>query len=95
MDYHVYILKCSDNSYYTGHTGCLELRLSAHNLGIIECYTFNRRPVQLVFHEAFPNRNSAFEAERQIKKWSRKKKEALINGQWKLLQKLSKKKFNK
>jgi predicted GIY-YIG superfamily endonuclease len=95
MDYYLYILKCNDGSYYTGQTSDLNLRLSVHEQGLINCYTYMRRPIELVFHEAFPNRNSAFEAERQIKKWTRKKKEALINGDWKLLQKLSKKNFNK
>jgi putative endonuclease len=88
---YVYILKCSDNSYYTGVTNDLEKRLKQHDLGIdSESYTFNRRPLQLVYHEIFNNYNLAIEWEKRIKKWSKKKKEALINSNWKKLQEYSK-----
>ncbi|MEX0849436.1 MAG: GIY-YIG nuclease family protein [Candidatus Dependentiae bacterium] len=92
----VYILECKDGSYYTGQTWDLKRRLSEHQQGaIIDCYTFTRRPVKLVFYEEFPSKDSALAMEHQIKKWSRKKKEALIKRNWQLLPQLSKKKFKK
>jgi putative endonuclease len=52
--YYVYILKCSDSSYYTGMTNNIERRISEHQEGIsTACYTYSRRPVQLVFHTEF------------------------------------------
>ncbi|KMQ50517.1 excinuclease ABC subunit C [Chitinispirillum alkaliphilum] len=53
----VYILLCSDGSYYTGHTDNLEKRLYEHNKGIYKCYTETRRPVKLVFQQAFNTRS--------------------------------------
>jgi putative endonuclease len=91
--YWVYILKCSDDSYYTGSTSNIEKRLSEHKQGLIKGYTYSRRPVELVFSEYFNNVNDAISAERQIKGWSRSKKEALINGDFELLKELSKKKW--
>ena len=82
MDYYVYILLCSDNSCYTGHTDNLEARMVAHHLGTIKGYTSSRRPIALVFSEQFSSRQEAFERERQIKGWSRAKKKALIDGDW-------------
>ena len=82
MDFYVYILKCADGSYYTGHTDNLEQRLAAHQIGAIPGYTFARRPLALVFCERFGSRDEAFARERQIKGWSRRKKEALIQGDW-------------
>ena len=94
--YHVYILKCSDNSYYTGVTGNLAKRFSQHESGYNkESYTHSRRPVELVFSAGFTDIDFAIKAEKQIKKWSRKKKEALINEEFELLPGLSKKKFIK
>jgi tRNA/rRNA methyltransferase len=78
----VYVLKCSDGSYYTGHTTNLELRLAEHRDGEIDGWTRHRRPVQLVFAQEMPTKDQAFLAERQIKGWSRAKKEALIAGDW-------------
>ena len=89
MTFHVYILKCSDGSYYTGHTKDLELRLHKHHTGAYCGYTTYRRPLKLVFSREFPTRDQAFQAERQIKGWSRRKKEALINGRFDLLPELS------
>jgi len=89
MTFYVYVLRCVDGSYYVGHTDHLERRLAAHQSGKIGGYTYYRRPVQLVFHEAFPSREDAFLRERQIKGWSREKKEALIKGDWKRLERLS------
>ena len=90
MTFYVYILRCSDGSYYTGHTDYLERRLAAHELGEVRGYTSNRRPVRLVFAEGFPTREDAFARERQIKGWSRDKKGALIGRDWGRLSRLSK-----
>ena len=78
--YHVYILRCSDNSLYVGHTANVEARLRAHNMGLGAAHTFKRRPVQLLFAEAHPTRLAAIRRERQLKGWTRGKKEALIRG---------------
>jgi len=85
MSYWVYILECADKSYYTGHTDNLEARLYAHEQRLLVCYTSSRLPVTLVYQAEFPTRDEAFRAERQIKGWTRRKKEALINGDWKLI----------
>jgi predicted GIY-YIG superfamily endonuclease len=89
MSFYVYILRCADGSYYAGHTDDLEKRLAAHKSGDIGGYTHSRRPVQLVFHEEFPSREDAFLRERQLKGWSRRKKEALVRGDWDSLRRLS------
>ncbi|MEN6439690.1 MAG: GIY-YIG nuclease family protein [Syntrophobacter sp.] len=89
MAFWVYILKCSDGSYYTGHTDNLEVRIAAHQTGALPCYTSSRRPVELAFRQNFPTRLEALTAERRIKGWSRKKKEALVLGDWKQIQQLS------
>lgn len=91
---YVYILKCSDKTYYTGVTSNLEQRIFQHESGFYSnCYTFIRRPVELVFYCEFTDINIAIEKEKQIKKWSKVKKEALINDDYGLLPNLSKKKF--
>jgi len=87
--FHVYILRCSDGSYYTGHTDDLESRLGAHQQGTFSGYTSRRRPVELVYSCEFASRAETLEMERRIKGWSRRKKEALIEGDWALLQRLS------
>ena len=79
-NFFVYILRCSDNSLYTGHTDDLEKRLSEHQSSHNPCYTSSRLPVDLVFHTAFGSREEAITAERQIKGWSRAKKQALIEN---------------
>jgi putative endonuclease len=92
--YYVYILKCSDNTYYTGFTSNLENRLVQHNQGKhIDSYTYKRRPVELVFYCDFTNVEIAIETEKQLKKWSRAKKEALIDGEFEKLPNLARKKF--
>src|SRR6478736_2614730 len=79
--YYVYILSCSDNSLYVGVTSNIERRLMEHNAGKYkEAYTHNRRPVKLVFYQNFTDPNQAIEFEKKIKKWSRAKKQALIDG---------------
>jgi len=75
----VYILRCDDDSLYTGVTSDLEGRLQKHNEGVYEtCYTCRRRPVELVYAESFRWIFDAIDREKQIKRWSREKKEALI-----------------
>jgi putative endonuclease len=88
----LYILRCSDGSYYTGTTrhDDLDTRVSQHNLGMFEGYTAKRRPVALVYSAHFERIVEAIAAERQIKGWSRKKKEALIRGEFEALPGLSK-----
>ncbi|APF02573.1 TPA: GIY-YIG nuclease family protein [Legionella pneumophila] len=89
----VYILQCSDKSYYTGQTDNLEKRLTQHQDKMIPgCYTSTRLPIQLKFSQAFMSREEALNAERQIKGWSRRKKEALIKGDWQALSDYSKRK---
>ncbi|HAT1976088.1 TPA: GIY-YIG nuclease family protein [Legionella pneumophila] len=89
----VYILQCSDKSYYTGQTDNLEKRLTQHQDKMIPgCYTSTRLPIQLKFSQEFMSREEALRAERQIKGWSRRKKEALINGDWQALSDYSKRK---
>ena len=90
MSFYVYILRCSDGSYYVGHTDNLEFRIASHQAGTISGYTSVRMPVTLEFAEEFRPRLEALERERQVKGWSRRKKEALINGNWGLLRELSK-----
>ena len=89
MGFHVYVLHCADGSYYTGHTDNLEARLSAHHSGALPGYTYTRRPVALVYSEEFSSRQDAFERERQIKGWSRARKAALVERDWKTLESLA------
>jgi len=89
-DYFVYIVKCSDESYYTGVTSNLEQRINEHNYGIFKGYTSKRLPVTLVLSNRFSDVREAIRAEKQIKGWSRAKKEALIEGDFEKLVKLSK-----
>ena len=77
----MYILECSDRSYYTGSTRDLEQRLSQHNEGSYpDGYTASRRPVRLVYAEEFDRIDDAWARERQVHGWSRAKKRALIEG---------------
>ena len=81
MPYAIYILRCSDGSYYTGLAKELEVRVQEHQTGAHpESYTFSRRPVELVWYEIVESYPEAFQWEHQIKGWSRAKKEALIRG---------------
>ena len=93
--YYVYILKCSDGTYYTGFTSDLEKRIIEHKTGKhIDSYTYKRRPVELVYYAEFTNVELAISTEKQIKKWSKAKKEALINNEFEKLPNLSKKSFS-
>ena len=82
MSFWTYILQCSDRSYYVGHTDDLAARIAGHQSGLVKGYTQKRRPVTHVWSQEFAERDEAFRAERQIKGWSRAKKEALIRGDW-------------
>ena len=86
----LYILKCANNSYYTGSTHNLELRLAQHQAGEGGDYTSKRLPVALVYSCEFESEHEAFLRERQVKSWSRGKKEALIRGDFEALARLSK-----
>lgn len=76
----MYILKCSNNTYYTGNTNDLELRLAQHQSGEGSNYTKKHSPVELVYYEEFDRIDYAFNREKQVQKWSSKKKKALIEG---------------
>ena len=86
----VYILKCSDGSYYTGVTNDIDRRFNEHQSGKDpRSYTYRKRPVELVYFEIFWTPKEAIEWEKKIKNWSRAKKEALIMENWDKLQELS------
>jgi len=86
--YYVYIIECLDNFFYVGITSNLSNRLTEHNKGAdTSAYTFKRRPVLLKWYAEFTNVNLAIEKEKQLKGWSRRKKQALIEEDWdKLIQ---------
>ena len=89
--YYIYILQCFDGSYYTGVTNNVEKRFYEHREGLINgCYTHDRRPIKLLYVEEYGNVLEAITREKQIKGWSRQKKEALIAGDFERLSKLSK-----
>jgi putative endonuclease len=85
MPYLVYILECADGSFYTGSTNDIQKRLWQHNEGVEpSAYTFSRRPVKLAWvSEETKHYYDALRWERQIKGWSRAKKQALIRGDFK------------
>lgn len=92
MKGYVYILECSDGTYYVGSTNNLELRIQQHEIGVGANYTSKRRPIKLVYFEDHHRVDDAFFREQQIKKWSVSKKKALINGDMQSLRKNSKRK---
>ncbi|WP_345765850.1 MULTISPECIES: GIY-YIG nuclease family protein [Chryseobacterium] len=85
----LYILLCSDGSYYTGSTNNLECRLAQHQSGKGANHTKKRLPVRLVYYEEYDRIDLAFCREKQIQGWSRRKKEALIKGMPELLPELA------
>lgn len=90
LNYFVYIVKCIDKSYYTGITNNIERRGYEHNTLIDDTtYTYKKRPVTLVFYEAFKDVNQAIAFEKQVKGWTRKKKEALIENNLDKIKKLA------
>jgi len=91
---YVYILKCSDSTYYTGVTSNLSNRLIEHQEGKhLKSYTYSKRPIKLKFYAEFTDINVAIATEKQIKKWSKSKKQALINNEFDKLPNLAKKIF--
>ena len=91
----MYILKCSDDSYYVGSTKNLELRLSQHQSGKGSRYTSGRLPVELVYGEEYDKVVDAYYREKQVQNWGRAKREALIHDNLEALPPLAKKKFEK
>lgn len=85
----MYILECSDGTYYTGSTIDLDLRIKQHQNGEGANHTKKRIPVKLVYFEKYNRIDEAFYREKQVQGWSRKKKEALINSKSELLNKLA------
>jgi tRNA/rRNA methyltransferase len=93
MTFATYILRCADGSFYVGHSDNLTYRIAQHQSGQIAGYTSARLPVELAWSQEFTTRDEALAAEKQIKGWSRVKKEALIAGDWNGVQLLSRKLF--
>ena len=88
----VYLLRCADGRFYVGsyQGGELETRVAEHNAGVYPgAYTYQRRPVELVWNEAFARFDDMAACERQLNGWSRAKKEALIRGDAEALKRLS------
>ena len=84
--YYVYILECSDKLLYVDITNDIERRLNEHNKGLNKsCFTFKRRPIELIFYQDFNNVEQAIYFEKKIKKWSAKKKRALAEGNYDML----------
>ncbi|GAB4375126.1 MAG: GIY-YIG nuclease family protein [Kiloniellaceae bacterium] len=93
MSAFVYMLRCSDDCYYVGSTcKSLEERVAEHNAGALGGYTASRRPIYLVWSQEFQHLTDAIAAERQVKGWSRAKKEALIRGDFDLIRRLASRK---
>jgi predicted GIY-YIG superfamily endonuclease len=84
----VYILRCADDSFYIGETRDVGQRLAQHNKGCAAAHTAKRRPVRVAYVEAVGDREAALARERQLKRWSRVKKEALIAGDLAALKRL-------
>jgi putative endonuclease len=90
-NYFVYIVICADGFYYTGVTNDIDRRLDEHNSGVNkDCFTYSRRPVTPKYCEHFRNVNDAIAREKQLKGWSRKKKEALFVNDWETIKRLAK-----
>lgn len=95
MAFWIYILHCADGSYYTGPTDNLEQRLAQHEAGTFGGYTADRKPLRLAYSQDLPSREEALAAEMQIKRWSRRKKEALIRGDLEDLRIAARKEFKR
>jgi predicted GIY-YIG superfamily endonuclease len=89
MAFWTYMLRCVDGHYYVGHADDLDSRIAGHQSGLTGGYTRSRRSVALVWHQDFPSRAEVLAAERQIKGWSRAKKQALIAGDWESISRLA------
>jgi len=88
--YYVYILRCADDSFYVGSAQDLDSRVKTHNDGRGAAHTFKHRPVHLVYSETFDSEIQAVTQERQLKRWSRGKKQALVERNIRRLTRLSK-----
>jgi putative endonuclease len=95
MGAYTYIFRCADNTFYTGSTKSIKLRLEQHRCGCGANYTKKRLPLELVYLEAYNRIDFAFDREKQIQKWSHNKKQALIDSADNRLEELSKKIFDK
>jgi len=95
MKGYMYILKCSDGTYYTGSTKYIDIRIKQHNEGRGANYTKKRLPVELIYYEEYERIDHAFYREKQVQNWSRKKKEALIKGELEEIKFLAKKIFRR
>lgn len=94
MSFYVYLLQCSDQSFYIGHTDNMEARLVQHQRGELKgCYTKSRLPVVLLKAGMFETREEALSAEQQMKGWTRVKKLAWVNDDYEAISRLGKKKF--
>jgi putative endonuclease len=80
QEWYFYIVRCCNNSLYSGITNNIDQRVKAHNKGIGAKYTLSRRPVKLVYNEKHNNQSEARKREAQIKGWTRTEKEELIAG---------------
>ena len=84
------MLKCADGFIYVGFTNNIERRIIEHEKGLNKnCFTFERRPLELIFHQDLNDVEQAIYFEKKIKKWSRKKKQALADGDYEMLEILS------
>lgn len=81
--HYTYMLRCKDNTYYTGYTNDLEKRVKAHNAGKGAKYTKGRRPVELVYYEEYEDKTSAMRREWEIKQMSRNEKESM-QAEWRM-----------
>jgi putative endonuclease len=96
-NFFVYFLKCNDGSYHINHAGHnIKEKIMAQKQGLMpDCYTYTKRPVELIYFEAYETLQEALKKEKQYRGWSRAKKEALMAGDFELIKQLSKKKFKK
>ena len=95
MTAYVYMLRCSDGSFYVGSTRDLATRVHQHQIGLGAEYTSTRRPVELVWHEEYENVGLAYSREKQVQNWSRRKRLALIDRAYEALPDLAKKDFTR
>jgi len=95
MTAYVYMLRCSDGSFYVGSTRDLTTRLHQHQIGLGAAFTRTRLPVELVWHEEHENVGLAFSREKQVQNWGRAKRLALIDGDYESLPGLAKKDFGR
>ncbi len=91
----LYILRCADGSYYVGSARSLDHRMEQHMSGHGGDYTSRRTPVVLVFAQEFDRIDDAYFMEKRVQGWSRAKREALIQGRYNDLPRLSKKNFDR